>query len=742
VTVDEKDALQGTDGTPDDSNRFVTNTDDRVTLSDATPIAIEPDDAGSPGTGSQPSREDHQHEITCAAPTQGIGASNDEGTAGAFSRADHDHLIRTTDGPTDLAIGSIEDDQGLKRSGTSIIGVDLLNPDRAIVVAKTALGAHATSIDDAITLANALSPAPSSSAPAVIVVYPGVYTTDAFFLPDYVNLVGVGGKEAVIIEASTTTLPLCGANGGQRIEGLTFRNASGSGGIGIEVVGTTGTLYLRDLLIGNCETAIQCDGSAYSVDIDHVSCENGVTGAYVDGAGAVAQINNLTLSDFITGLHVGSTGGTVTGTFLRCVDDSAFTTHVQVEAASSVLALVNSIFRDDKTDFNASAEISAQHVSHVPGDEAVHFGSELHVGSEVRPRESCFGGGESHTRGLAVFTNTSLEAGTWADITDNLKYVDAAYSTLFAGVGADNCCYIGGDYQFPGIKPLITTAMDLGTGSVIAEYWNGSAWTEFYHMSTSGNGAWSQYALDLWTRAADEQIRFDTSIFSAWATKDLNGTTKYWVRVRIVTAITTAPEADVCKLHTHRTEINSDGVVEFFGDAEPHRDLVWDIALEGRQDGFDPKDADSSIASGVDWKNRDNDFIDAEYLGKLSGIRVAQGWDTSRELTYIFGWHPRSGATLTGDVEIQVDGYIFQSGDQFDGTKTPDFSESEIIDVSTLADAEMVLTSFTFRIPSMVPGDLLVMHIYRDATAANLDDTFSDDVTQFLAALQGVVWRT
>lgn len=91
-------------------------------LSDNNPTTIDPDDAASPGVGAQASRDDHQHAISCAAPLQGVGGANAEGTANSFSRSDHNHKLRETGGPTDLDIAAVADGEVLKRVGTQIVG--------------------------------------------------------------------------------------------------------------------------------------------------------------------------------------------------------------------------------------------------------------------------------------------------------------------------------------------------------------------------------------------------------------------------------------------------------------------------------------------------------------------------------------------------------------------------------------------------------------------------------------------
>jgi hypothetical protein len=56
-----------------------------------------------------------------AAPVQGIGAGNTEGTGLALARNDHDHTIRESGGQ-DLTTGAIADGEFVKRSGTTLAG--------------------------------------------------------------------------------------------------------------------------------------------------------------------------------------------------------------------------------------------------------------------------------------------------------------------------------------------------------------------------------------------------------------------------------------------------------------------------------------------------------------------------------------------------------------------------------------------------------------------------------------------
>lgn len=62
-----------------------------------TPTALTPDIAGNAGTGNNPAREDHAHNVPAATATSITGA-NAEGSSSSFARADHDH---------DLAAGTV-----------------------------------------------------------------------------------------------------------------------------------------------------------------------------------------------------------------------------------------------------------------------------------------------------------------------------------------------------------------------------------------------------------------------------------------------------------------------------------------------------------------------------------------------------------------------------------------------------------------------------------------------------------
>lgn len=129
VTATQVDTANGTistvnggDAAVEGSGSGLSRRDHQHEVATGAAGTIEPDDAAAEGASSDMSRADHKHTIVAAAPAQGIGGSNAEGDATSFARSNHDHTIRTTTGPTDLAVGAIADGEVLTRSGATIVG--------------------------------------------------------------------------------------------------------------------------------------------------------------------------------------------------------------------------------------------------------------------------------------------------------------------------------------------------------------------------------------------------------------------------------------------------------------------------------------------------------------------------------------------------------------------------------------------------------------------------------------------
>jgi hypothetical protein len=603
-------------------------------------------------------------------------------------------------------------------------------PDRVIFVAKA--GGDVDSIAAAITLVNGLSPVPSVAAPAAILVYPGVYTTAPFTLPLYVSLIGVGKEQTVTLEASTATSALCIANGGQRVEGLTLNGADGVGGIGLDIGSATAAVQVNHLRIIDCTTGMRVNGAGRVLYLQDCGIFGADDGLLVENGGEV-NIDGLWLFTSTNGIRIASTNGKVFGGAYRVEDDAGFTYHVQVQGTSSELSLSASIFSEEKTSYVPGAEINVHHMSLVPGDESLQVQAELHVGSESDPRESAFGGGDSHSRRTAYLTNTNLEVGTWADITIQLKTGDASSANLFAAVAVGNCFYVGADQQFPGLKVIMTTAR-VG-GALLLEYWNGSTWVSIPHLSSQADAPYNQYAQRVFLRVQDEQIRFGA--ITGWATKSLNGITKYWVRYRVTTALTTIPAADRVKVHTNRTEINKDGVVEYFGAAEPTRPLLWHRSLMEELSGYAQPSSTIPIATDFSIAGINNRYADGAKDGSATLLQAIPGLDTSKSLLYEVGFITESSDT--GNIEMQLDIVRVASGATLGAL--PYVAQLSDIVTGPFTLNQLRVAQFQFVVPNLEQDGNLAIALYRDASGGNLDDTFSGAAVHIYSRVLGTFWR-
>ena len=371
------------------------------------------------------------------------------------------------------------------------------------------------------------------------------------------------------------------------------------------------------------------------------------------------------------------------------------------------------------------------------GDEAFLFFSEVSVGAPGFGRELSVGEGDSFTRGMVAFSASTPTSG-FTDITNDLLLPDGNTVALMPGTGVGNTFYIGSDLPIAGIKVLLTTGMVLGaTGAVSVEYSNATGgFTAFDTLSTQANFPYAAYGNAIFERAQSEQVRYD-DIQSLNVPATVNGITKYWQRVTITSAITAVPVADQVKLSPNRTEINSDGFIEYFGRAEPSRLLNWHRRLEDDLAGASPLNDTLTLAQQITITPIDNEFAAGGLDGNGGIIPIPTGLDTSRELVYRFGWSPIGN--LTGDVELELRYAVIRQGDVLDGT-IPSTLTNVVVPISNQGQ-ELIVGELRARVPEAAPGDFIAIAFFRDATAGNPDDTYPGNIEMVFVEIEGFFWR-
>jgi hypothetical protein len=264
--------------------------------------------------------------------------------------------------------------------------------------------------------------------------------------------------------------------------------------------------------------------------------------------------------------------------------------------------------------------------------------------------------------------------GTWTNTGYIDKFTEASSpdsSTFAMGADVNDALYLGSrvpisasDYhRFFGIKFLTTVAAVLGSGDMVAEYWNGSAWTAFNTMTCQSAVPYYRQGSKMFTATAGNyQMTFDPYINTDWTANDpvTLGTNYYWVRFRVTTAtITTPPTFEQIKLHTNRTELNADGYREMFGNARAYEGfpVFWNSFQDVQ--GVNVADQELHRSTNCRAAFLNNDFTSVG-LDVGAAFPLPRWVDTSAPLKVEVVIIPEVGGTPGGD-EIEFTAYLNSS---------------------------------------------------------------------------------
>jgi len=378
----------------------------------------------------------------------------------------------------------------------------------------------------------------------------------------------------------------------------TFLPVSSAMTVGAKV--EQGSLVVEDIRTGAAQAItdlLWATGSNSKISGSRVYTANpNVGNAVRSSAGASAELQVLTIKNATKGIFVESAGAFIgaTADVQSCTygldvtgTDSALTafamyllnnTTANVRAAAGTVVKGTGLSSSINFDVDPGADFQASFLDIVENDEALANIAELHVGTARFPKESCFGGGDSYVGGMLVYT---YDGSSYVDVTTAAQSPSGSTFT-YPNNNVNSAIYCGSEillptsdyHQFFGIKFLSTVAQSGGT--IVAEYWNGSAWTAFNTMTVQSGGKYYRKADQLFAvTAGSYQTRFAPEIASDWTKNDpmTLGTNYYWIRFRISSGLTTAPTFQQFKLHTDRAELNADGFREMFGLARAYRGI-------------------------------------------------------------------------------------------------------------------------------------------------------------------------
>ena len=365
------------------------------------------------------------------------------------------------------------------------------------------------------------------------------------------------------------------------------------------------------------------------------------------------------------------------------------------------------------------------------GDLGLRVHGELAVGRPDKGHESVFGEGDSFNYSMYAYTFDG--SSTYTDRTSTILTAGDASTMGFDGVGASNSILIttkvesaaGVKMTFPGVKVNVSTAITIGSGELITEYYNGS-WVKMDAMVVTADGNYLTAGEDWFNATGDFQVRFSDRIPSDWVKNDPMslGTTYYWMRIRINSAITTSPQIDQIKIHTNRAELNEDGFLEYFGKARPI--AAFPSAFGNIAAGPDsPSNQDLYLGDSLVCGRNENSFVSTGFDTSGVTIQVPLDLDTSCPLRFRITYIGTSSSS--GAVQHHVHWAYSKAGDSvFTSTASPtEFAtEQKIIDslsFGTNENLEQKTVDFDLDVSGIIPerssgtaGDLFWINVERD----------------------------
>jgi len=379
-------------------------------------------------------------------------------------------------------------------------------------------------------------------------------------------------------------------------------------------------------------------------------------------------------------------------------------------------------------------------------------GGQFSVGTRTEGHESVFGQGDSYPVELAYHYSTDNETGTTitsaTDITTILQSDSGSSVDIFQSNIAGEVFLIGADQPFFGAKIKYDGLGVIEPENIQLQFLNNlDNWVNTTYMITNSSSPYQKEGWNLSTHLS-EQMRFKDSILVPnleWIARTLNingvNVTKYWGRMVLLSPVTSLPSVQQVKQHTSRTEINSDGTVEFYGLSRGIRDVnAEDIA----NNNSDPSDLSVDYFTGgldgASAKYTDNIFTGTGLYSRMLIAKAEDDIDTSTPLVVSVVYYVNG--TDTGDIEFTfeyqqiIDGFLYNTAVAPDGT----IKIIDSITTNSLNQRRVVRAEIPINESDPTLGGVAVT-ISRDARVGNINDTLSNDVIITGTNVRGRRWK-
>ncbi len=516
----------------------------------------------------------------------------------------------------------------------------------------------------------------------VISVYPGTYLEpNPLVVPAYVTIRGVGSSAATFVVAQNPNQPIFDVGGMCEIRNIHMAGANGNGGSGVYFNGIKGIyatvrdcmfsnlsvgcltdtgpgiLLVSECIFGATDTPLTtigscfysknggdlrvfvggCSGRTVSRIQTGAICESAFmllnavnlqlcnTGCIVNAGRLELQSNifryNNTSIVSIGAATIVSNGTTLTGSMVYDID---------IQSGVPDIVITGARYNNAKINNPNQVKIALIGYSSELNNTGQYILGNLNVGSQLIPTVSAFGQGNTTIDGMYFMTEL---AGIWNDSTTQMS-VYSNNKPIFSGLLGTS--YLGGQYKFSGFSFILESST---SDTIIIEYWNGQ-WVPVQFMTTWDEPPYYSVAQKIFTTNITTTERKYFCRFGHmpnWVASNINEKNGFWVRFRPSLLLTIIPCVKQLRLGSHATRINSDGAVEYIGNARPMRSLEWDINT-AKPVSSSPGNANLYISPDISVGRTENSFA-AQALNYIGFIKyVPADMDTSCPISLQWSW--------------------------------------------------------------------------------------------------------
>jgi hypothetical protein len=484
---------------------------------------------------------------------------------------------------------------------------------------------------------------------------------------------------------------------------------------------------------------INCNGSIAKIKVSTlVTASVNVTNAVVSNNGGYVEILSSIIDDATLGFKIGSDGTNSKIKVFNCYIEDCVK-DLEILSTDGIFRGSNVGISRDKFTSN-SPNVWGFGLSEF--DNIFRSARDFAVGLDSMGANAYFGEGGEYKQSVMC---TTWNGTTFVDkniFTDNIS---------FPNLSTNSAIYFG-DYHghpFYSLKYYLTTAINLGSGSLVWEYFDGgvNGWVVFdVFVRPSGysnslvNNAFSSTTNTKFTISFDYRIKSGVVESNANATglvaTTINSRSASWVRCRIASTITTSPVFSDLYLEGNSKGIRHNGSERSSGES---RGRVTSSLGYGDVQGT--ADAGTiNVSSNINYQLLEAKLNDGKTDSLYTRFIIPSNCDTSCGLSInlsIFGVHSGTGIKTA---KLHLYSSLTKQGTILNGTNPQSVIDFDFITPSDDAQSKIYKLSLPKRINIASFSPLDVMHIVLTRLTNESGDN-KGDVTVQMVSVTYTIWE-